>query len=139
MAQKRNQDKQIKQTEDLIDRFRYKASKGKFAQSLIKQLDRTERIEVEDEDNSSIRFRFPEADRSGQLVFEAKHVTKKYGRKRFLEDISFEISRGDRIAFVGRNGEGKTTMAKIIVGEELPGRNKRRIQCENRLLCTAPG
>jgi ATP-binding cassette subfamily F protein 3 len=118
LSQKKNQDKQIKQTEELIERFRYKASKAKFAQSLIKQLDRTERIEVEDEDASSIRFRFPEATRSGQLVFEAKHATKRFGEKTILKDITFEISRGERIAFVGRNGEGKSTMAKIIVGEE---------------------
>jgi ATP-binding cassette subfamily F protein 3 len=118
MAQKKNQDRDIRQTEQLIEKFRYKASKAKFAQSLIKQLDRTERIEVEDEDNSSIRFRFPEGVRSGHLVFEAKHVTKRYEEKVILKDISFDIDRGDRIAFVGKNGEGKTTMAKIIVGEE---------------------
>lgn len=118
MAQKKNQDRDIRQTEQLIEKFRYKASKAKFAQSLIKQLDRTERIEVEDEDNSSIRFRFPEGVRSGHLVFETKHVTKRYEEKVILKDISFDINRGDRIAFVGKNGEGKTTMAKIIVGEE---------------------
>lgn len=118
LAQKKNQDKDIRQTQILIEKFRYKASKAKFAQSLIKQLDRTERIEVEDEDNSTIRFRFPEASRSGQLVFEIKHVTKRYGKKEILKDISFQVNRGDRIAFVGKNGEGKTTMAKIMVGEE---------------------
>lgn len=118
LAQKKNQDKGIRQTEILIEKFRYKASKAKFAQSLIKQLDRTERIEVDDEDNSAIRFRFPEGPRSGQLVFEAKHVTKRYGQKVILEDITFHVNRGDRIAFVGKNGEGKTTMAKIMVGEE---------------------
>ncbi|MBA3649524.1 MAG: ABC-F family ATP-binding cassette domain-containing protein [Chitinophagales bacterium] len=118
LAQKKNQDKEIRQTEVLIEKFRYKASKAKFAQSLIKQLDRKERIEVDDEDASSIRFRFPEAERSGQVVFEAKHINKSFGNKNILQNISFEISRGDRIAFVGRNGEGKTTMAKIIVGEE---------------------
>jgi ATP-binding cassette subfamily F protein 3 len=119
LAQKKNQDRDIRQTELLIEKFRYKASKAKFAQSLIKQLDRTERIEVEDEDNSSIRFRFPEAPRSGQMVFQAKHLTKRYGEKTILKNINFEIDRGDRIAFVGKNGEGKTTTAKIIVGEEL--------------------
>src|SRR6185436_20052153 len=118
--QKNNQDRQIKQTEQLIEKFRYKASKAKFAQSLIKQLDRTERIESEDEDNSSIRFKFPESERSGHLVFEAKNVTKKYGEKTILSNISFQILRGDRVAFVGRNGEGKTTMLKMLVGEEPP-------------------
>lgn len=118
MAQKKNQDREIRQTEVLIEKFRYKASKAKFAQSLIKQLDRTERIEMEDEDNAAIRFRFPEGIRSGQLVFEAKQVTKRYGQKVILKDITFHVNRGDRIAFVGKNGEGKTTMAKIMVGEE---------------------
>ena len=118
--QKNNQDRQIKQTEQLIEKFRYKASKAKFAQSLIKQLDRTDRIETDDEDNSSIRFKFPEAERSGQLVFEAKNLTKKYGEKTILENIGFQILRGERVAFVGRNGEGKTTMAKMLVQEELP-------------------
>ncbi len=118
LSQKKNQDNQIRQTEQLIEKFRYKASKAKFAQSLIKQLDRTERIDVDDEDNSSIRFKFPEAERSGQLVFEAKQVSKYYGIKEILSDVNFQIVRGDRVAFVGRNGEGKTTMVKMIVGEE---------------------
>ncbi|MEO5675616.1 MAG: ribosomal protection-like ABC-F family protein [Chitinophagales bacterium] len=118
LSQKKNQDNQIRQTEVLIEKFRYKASKAKFAQSLIKQLDRTERIDVEDEDNSSIRFKFPEAERSGQLVFEAKQVSKYYGNKEILSNVNFQIIRGDRVAFVGKNGEGKTTMLKMIVGEE---------------------
>lgn len=118
LSQKKNQDNQIRQTEVLIEKFRYKASKAKFAQSLIKQLDRTERIDVEDEDNSSIRFKFPEAERSGQLVFEAKQVSKYYGNKEILSHVNFQIIRGDRVAFVGKNGEGKTTMLKMIVGEE---------------------
>ncbi|MBS1659000.1 MAG: ABC-F family ATP-binding cassette domain-containing protein [Bacteroidetes bacterium] len=118
LNQKKNQDNQIRQTEMLIEKFRYKANKAKFAQSLIKQLDRTERIDVEDEDNSSIRFRFPEAERSGHLVFESKQVRKNYGEKNILSDVTFQILRGDRVAFVGRNGEGKTTMVKMLVGEE---------------------
>jgi ATP-binding cassette subfamily F protein 3 len=118
LSQKKNQDNQIRQTEMLIEKFRYKASKAKFAQSLIKQLDRTDRIEVEDEDLASIRFRFPEAERSGQLVAEAKQVSKFYGQKKILGDVNVQILRGDRVAFVGRNGEGKTTMVKMIVGEE---------------------
>ena len=116
--QKKNQDRQIRHTEDLIEKFRYKANKAKFAQSLIKQLARTERIEIPDEDSSSIRFRFPDAPRSGLVVFEAKDIAKNYGSKNVFQDVSFKIERGDRVAFVGRNGEGKTTMAKILVGEE---------------------
>jgi ATP-binding cassette subfamily F protein 3 len=116
--QKKNQDRQIKHTEDLIEKFRYKANKAKFAQSLIKQLERTERVEVPDEDTSSIHFHFPDAPRSGLVVFEGKNIVKNYGSKHVLSEVSFKIERGERVAFVGRNGEGKTTMAKILVGEE---------------------
>lgn len=114
----RNQQNEIRQTEALIDKFRAKANKAKFAQSLIKQLDRMDRIEMEDEDLSSIQFQFPEAPRSGQLVLDVKHLTKNYGDKNVIRNASFQVSRGDRIAFVGKNGEGKTTTAKILVGDE---------------------
>lgn len=117
LAAQKNQQREIEKTEMLIDKFRAKANKAKMAQSLIKQLDRIEIIEVEDEDNSSIHFRFPDAPRSGVLVAEAKHLTKKYDDKTILNDLNFHINRNDRIAFVGRNGEGKTTLAKIIVGD----------------------
>ncbi len=118
MAAYQNQQNEIRQTEALIDKFRAKASKAKMAQSLIKQLDRKERIEMEDEDTSSIRFRFPEAPRSGVVVAEAKDLTKAYGEKVILKNLKFEVARNERVAFVGRNGEGKTTLAKIIKGGE---------------------
>lgn len=117
LAAHKNQQREIEKTEMLIDKFRAKANKAKMAQSLIKQLDRMEIIEVEDEDNSSIHFRFPDAPRSGVLVAEAKNLTKSYGEKTILKDLNFHINRNDRVAFVGRNGEGKTTLAKIIVGD----------------------
>ena len=90
-----------------------------MAQSLVKQLARTEIIEVEDDENSSIHFRFPDAPRSGQLVVEGKHDQQNLRRekKTILKDINFQVEKGNRIAFVGRNGEGKTTLAKIIVGD----------------------
>ncbi len=117
LAAQKNQQREIEKTEVLIDKFRAKANKAKMAQSLIKQLARTEIIEVDDEDNSSIHFRFPDAPRSGQLVVDAKHITKKYGERTILNNINFHVNKGDRIAFVGRNGEGKTTLAKILVGD----------------------
>lgn len=115
-AQK-NQEKQIAQMERNIDRFRAKASKASMAQSLIKKLDKIDRIEVEDEDNSAIRFRFPEAAHSGKVVITAENVSKSYGDKQVIPDLSFTVNRGDRIAFVGRNGMGKTTLAKMIAGD----------------------
>ncbi len=118
LAAQKNQQREIERTEQLIEKFRAKANKAKFAQSLIKQLDRTERIEIEDEDNSAMRFRFPDAPRSGISALRAEHVFKAYGDKKILNDINFDIQRGDRVAFVGRNGEGKTTLAKMLVGDE---------------------
>jgi len=115
-AQK-NQEKQIAQMERNIDRFRAKASKASMAQSLIKKLDKIDRIEVEDEDASAIRFRFPEAAHSGKVVITANNVSKSYGDKQVIPDLSFTVDRGDRIAFVGRNGMGKTTLAKMIAGD----------------------
>lgn len=118
LAAQKNQQREIERTEQLIEKFRAKANKAKFAQSLIKQLERTERIEIEDEDNAAMRFRFPDAPRSGLSVLRAEKVSKSYGDKHVLNDISFDIQRGDRVAFVGRNGEGKTTLAKMLVGDE---------------------
>ena len=114
----KNQQRQIEKTEALIDKFRAKASKAKQAQSLIKQLDRTERIELDIEDTSAMKFRFPDAPRCGQQVLKADHLKKAYGDKEILHDINIDVTRGDRIAFVGKNGEGKTTLAKMLVGEE---------------------
>ncbi len=114
---KKNQDKQIAQMERNIDRFRAKASKASMAQSLIKKLDKIDRIEVDDEDTAAMRFRFPEAPHSGKVVITADRVSKKYGDKLVIPSLSFTVNRGDRIAFVGRNGMGKTTLAKMIAGD----------------------
>lgn len=114
----KNQQKEIAKTEEFIERFRYKASLATRVQSRVKMLEKVERIEVEEEDLSAIAFRFPPAPRSGLSVVSAKHLTKKYGEKTILRDIFFELGRGDRVAFVGKNGEGKTTFSKIIAGTE---------------------
>lgn len=114
----KNQQKFIDKTEQLIDKYRAKANKASFAQSLIKKLDKIEIIEVDDEDNQAIRFRFPPAPRSGKVVVEAKDATKSYGEKTIFSHVDFEVEREDRVAFVGRNGEGKSTMIRMIMGEK---------------------
>ncbi|MEZ5172953.1 MAG: ABC-F family ATP-binding cassette domain-containing protein [Bacteroidia bacterium] len=116
MAAYLNQKKMIEDTEKFIDRFRAKASKAVQVQSRIKQLDKVERIEVELEDNASIHFRFPDAPRSGKVVLELKQVRKSFGEKNILKQVDLLVERGDKVAFVGRNGEGKTTLSKIISG-----------------------
>ena len=113
----RNQQKMIEDTEKFIDRFRYKATKAVQVQSKIKQLDKVERLEVDEEDSSSINIRFPAAPRSGTIVVETRGLSKSYGLINVLIDIDFKIARGEKVAFVGRNGEGKTTFSRIIVGE----------------------
>lgn len=117
LASYRNQQKMIEDTEKFIERFRYKATKAVQVQSKIKQLDKIDRIEVDDEDTSAINLRFPPAPRSGTVVVEAKNLSKSYGDLRVLKKIDFRISRGEKVAFVGRNGEGKTTFSRIIIGE----------------------
>jgi ATP-binding cassette, subfamily F, member 3 len=117
IASYRNQQKMIEDTEKFIERFRYKATKAVQVQSKIKQLDKVERLEVDEEDKSAINLRFPPAPRSGTVVAEAENLTKKYGALTVLNKIDFKISRSEKVAFVGRNGEGKTTLSKIIVGE----------------------
>lgn len=117
IAAYRNQQKMIEDTEKFIDRFRYKATKAVQVQSKIKQLDKIDRIEIDDEDNSSINLRFPPAPRSGTVVVEAENLSKNFDATTVLKNIDFKISRGDKVAFVGRNGEGKTTFARIIVGQ----------------------
>ena len=114
----KNQQKQITQTERFIERFRSKATLATRVQSKIKQLDKIDRIELDDVDTGSIHFRFPVAPRSGLIVAEAENLSKHYGEFSVLENVNFAIERGEKIAFVGRNGEGKTTFSKIIAGEE---------------------
>jgi len=116
MAAYVNQKKMIDDTEKFIDRFRAKASKAVQVQSRIKQLDKVERIEVEQGDNATIHFRFPDAPRSGKVALTLENVKKSFGDKVILKGIDMLVERGDKIAFVGRNGEGKTTLSKIITG-----------------------
>ena len=114
MQSKMNQDKEIKHTEDLIEKFRYKASKAAFAQSLIKKLDKMVRIEVEGFENQSMKLKFAVGQPSGKIVCEANNLSKSYGDNLVLSDINFNIERGSKIAFVGQNGQGKTTLARMI-------------------------
>lgn len=118
MAQQKNQQRQIAQTERFIERFRSKATLATRVQSRIKQLDKIERIEIEEEDVSSLRFKFPEAPRSGIVVVDVKKLTKRFGAKLVLNNIDLVIERGEKVAFVGKNGEGKTTLSKILAGVE---------------------
>jgi len=117
LAAWRNQQKMIQDTEEFIERFRYKATKAVQVQSRIKQLDKVERIEIDEEDLSSIHVKFPPAPRSGTVVVETEGLVKRYGSKTILDGIDFKIHRGEKVAFAGRNGEGKTTLSKIIMGE----------------------
>lgn len=113
-----NQQKQIEQTERLIEKFRAKASKAKMAQSLIKQLDKMDRIEMESSDSSKMKLRFLPAPRSGQIVVDVKKLVKRYGDLTVLNNTGFQLERQQRIAFVGQNGQGKTTLSKIIAAVE---------------------
>jgi len=117
LATQKNQAKKIEETEKLIEKFRAKASKASMAQSLIKKLDKVERIEVDEDDNSVMNISFPVSKVPGKVVIEAEHVTKKYGDKTILKDIDLLVERGSKIAFVGQNGQGKSTFIKAIVKE----------------------
>ncbi|MBO7342674.1 MAG: ABC-F family ATP-binding cassette domain-containing protein [Alistipes sp.] len=112
-----NQQRMIEKTEEFIEKFRYKPTKSNQVQSRIKQLERLERIEVEEEDLATLNIKFPPAPRSGQIVAEVKEVGKAFGEKRIFSDFTFTLERGQKIALVGRNGEGKTTMARMLLGE----------------------
>ena len=114
LATQKNQEKKIEQTEKLIEKFRAKASKASMAQSLIKKLDKVERIEVDEDDNSVMNISFPVSVIPGRVVVEAEHVTKKYGEKTILKNIDLLVERGSKIAFVGQNGQGKSTLIKAI-------------------------
>lgn len=112
-----NQQKMIRDTEDFIERFRYKATKSNQVQSRIKQLEKIDLIEIDETDNSRMNMRFAAAPRSGQIVLEVKGVGKAFGDKRIFSGAEFTLERGDKIALVGRNGEGKTTFARMVVGQ----------------------
>jgi ATP-binding cassette subfamily F protein 3 len=112
-----NQQKMIKDTEEFIERFRYKATKAVQVQSRIKQLNKLNRIEIEDEDNAVMNIKFPPAPRSGRDVVKTENLSKSYGENRVLNKVNVIIERGEKVAFVGKNGEGKTTLMKIISGE----------------------
>lgn len=118
LAALRNQQKEIENTEKLIDRFRAKASKAAMAQSLIKKLDRMERIEVEERDTTQISLHFPVSIQPGKVVLKLENISKSFGEFQVLKDINMLVSRGSKIAFVGQNGQGKSTLAKCIIGEE---------------------
>ena len=117
LAAYRNQKKMIDSTEKFIERFRYKNTKAVQVQSRIKHLDKIERIEVDNEDGGRINIRFEPAPRSGTIVIETEALSKSYGEKLVLNKIDFIIERGEKVAFVGKNGEGKTTLSKIITEE----------------------
>ncbi|WP_299549186.1 ABC-F family ATP-binding cassette domain-containing protein [Seonamhaeicola sp.] len=117
LASQKNQQKHIEHTEKLIEKFRAKASKATMAQSLIKKLDRIERIEVDEDDNSVMTLNFPVSVTPGKVVIEAEAVSKNYGEKEVLKNIDLLLERDSKTAFVGQNGQGKSTLAKIIVGD----------------------
>jgi len=117
IAASENQQKEIAQMERFIERFRYQANKASQVQSRIKKLEKMEEVEIDDKDTSHISFKFPPAPRSGKVVFEGKGITKSFGDNLVLNGLDFIVERGDFLAFVGKNGEGKSTLSKIIVGE----------------------
>ncbi len=117
LAAKKNQDKEIEQTQKLIDKFRAKANKASMAQSLIKKLEKTERIQVDQDDENLMNISFNVSHQPGKVIMKADDVAKSFGDKKVLNEVSFTIDRGNKIAFVGQNGQGKSTLAKIIIGE----------------------
>ncbi len=116
LSAQKNQQKQIDQYERFIDRFKSKATLASRVQSKMKLVEKIERIQVDDEDTSSIRFRFPEPPPTGKVVMEARRVSKNFDEKTVLKNVDFDLERGEKVAFVGKNGEGKTTFTKIITG-----------------------
>ena len=112
-----NQQKMIQDTEEFIERFRYKATKAVQVQSRIKQLDKLERLEVDLEDTSKLNLRFPPAPRSGDFPLIVEDLRKDFGTHNVFHDVTFTIRRGEKVAFVGKNGEGKTTLVKCIMGQ----------------------
>ena len=120
LAAYENQQRMIEKTEEFIEKFRYKPTKSNQVQSRIKQLERLERLEVEEEDLATLNIKFPPAPRSGQIVAEIREAGMSFGTKHVFSGANFTIEKGDRIAFVGRNGEGKTTLARMLVGQLTP-------------------
>ena len=127
MAAYENQQKMIEKTEEFIERFRYKATKSNQVQSRIKALEKLDRIEVDETDNATLRVKFPPALRSGDLVYKATGLTVSYPGKRVFSDADIEIKRGEKVALIGRNGEGKTTLMRVITGELEPERGESRL------------
>ena len=127
MAAYENQQRMIEKTEEFIEKFRYKPTKSNQVQSRIKQLEKIDRIEVEEEDSAALNIKFPPAPRSGQIVAEIREAGMSFGAKHVFSGADFVIGKGDRIALVGRNGEGKTTLAKMIVGLLAPTEGSIRI------------
>ena len=115
LAAQKNQEKEIQQTEKLIERFRAKASKASMAQSLIKKLDKVDRIEVDAEETQAMKLKFPVSVQPGKMIFESRGLAKSYGEKKVLHGVDLFIERGTKLAFVGQNGQGKSTLAKILV------------------------
>ena len=126
LSAQKNQEKQIQQTERLIEKFRAKASKASMAQSLIKKIDKIERIKVDQDDNSVMKLKFPVSVRPGKVVIEIESLSKSYGSNHVLNNLDLLIERESKIAFVGQNGQGKSTLAKLIVGE-LMGEGKVKL------------
>ena len=127
LAAYENQQRMIEKTEEFIEKFRYKPTKSNQVQSRIKQLERLERLEVEEEDLATLNIKFPPAPRSGQIAAEINEAGMSFGAKHVFSGANFTIEKGDRIAFVGRNGEGKTTLARMLVGQLTPTEGSIRI------------
>ncbi len=127
MAAYENQQRMIEKTEEFIEKFRYKPTKSNQVQSRIKQLEKLERLEVEEEDLATLNIKFPPAPRSGQIVAEIKEAGMSYGPKHVFSGADFTIEKGDRIALVGRNGEGKTTLARMLIGQLTPTEGSIRL------------
>ena len=127
MAAYENQQRMIEKTEEFIEKFRYKPTKSNQVQSRIKQLERLERLEIEEEDLSTLNIKFPPAPRSGQIVAEINEVGMSFGTKHVFSGANFIIEKGDKIALVGRNGEGKTTLARMLIGQLTPTEGSVRL------------
>ena len=127
MAAYENQQRMIEKTEEFIEKFRYKPTKSNQVQSRIKQLERLDRLEIEEEDLATLNIKFPPAPRSGQIVAEIKEAGMSFGSKHVFSGANFVIEKGDRIALVGRNGEGKTTLARMLIGQLTPTEGSVRL------------